>query len=494
MDDRATRICDALGVSREEAFYYLEAYRGDVDAAIEACRSKSLPLPLPSPTVQSSLGNEKSASEAPDIPPLMTDSDQSSNQPPGPQEEQPPQSRPEKIKAFCEAALGASLDEAVRYLERRKWNIQEAVGDFFDECRPTPSQRKSNRPVYPPPVGGSNAPLTIGRSHPQDASALTGLFQNTQGSGNSTQTSEENPSPPRDAVDRICNAASVSREEALFYLEGFKWEFDTAMEACRTKTLPPVNETAEAPPTLQPQSINEQLISQRQSNNEQLIRSFQVVAVGTTREVAIAYLEACGWDVDQAVSFCIEGSSVEEAYSASIMSLMKTKDALHSLKGSLPSQSQFEASCSQIGSSSSSINACPTETQVSREEAGEDKVTVAIPGMGSSHVDGNAVEEVSSTETFPDPFAIQDRTIVGAPTAPTTITVSIVLADDGSGASIDLPFRSNQTVRDIRNAIDERTPENDRDYYLQSMTGVEYKDMDTTVHRINQGGSTILLQ
>ena len=45
-------------------------------------------------------------------------------------------------------------------------------------------------------------------------------------------------------------------------------------------------------------------------------------------------------------------------------------------------------------------------------------------------------------------------------TAPSTVMISIRLAD-GIGTTLELPFRSNQTIRDIRNAIDQRYPDND---------------------------------
>ncbi|KAF2567290.1 hypothetical protein F2Q68_00024602 [Brassica cretica] len=118
----------------------------------------------------------------------------------------------------------------------------------------------------------------------------------------------------------------------------------------------------------------------------------------------------------------------------------------------------------------------PTETQKSLEEAGEGDVTVAIPGMVSSQVDGKAVEEGSSTETVPDP-----------------IMITISLADT-SGASLELPFRSDQTVRDIRNAIDQRYPNNDRGYFLESGDGLRYMDWNVTVYRVTRGDSTTLLQ
>ena len=100
---------------------------------------------------------------------------------------------------------------------------------------------------------------------------------------------------------------------------------------------------------------------------------------------------------------------------------------------------------------------------------------------------GKAVEEGSSTEIVPDDN--RDRTTVES------IMITISLADT-SGASLELPFRSDQTVRDIRDRIAWFRPEDKKDYYLKSDTGVEYRDLDTTVHRITSGsfGSKILHQ
>ncbi|CDY17127.1 BnaA05g10610D [Brassica napus] len=152
--------------------------------------------------------------------------------------------------------------------------------------------------------------------------------------------------------------------------------------------------------------------------------------------------------------------------------------------GSLPSQSQFDDSYVSSG---------PTETQKSLEEGGEGDFTVAIPGMASSQVDDKAVEEGSSAETVPDPFANRDRTTVETQAAPSTIMITIRLAD-GIGTTLELPFRSNQTISDIRNAIDQRYPDNDRGYNLQSMDGVDYMDWNVTVYRVTRHDSRTLMQ
>lgn len=95
------------------------------------------------------------------------------------------------------------------------------------------------------------------------------------------------------------------------------------------------------------------------------------------------------------------------------------------------------------------------------------------------------VEEDLGTELSPVPI-----------TTTTTIELEIILDVGGSGIQVWIPFRSDQTVRDIRKRIDWFRPNDKRDYYLKSDTGVEYRDLDTTVHIITSGsrGSTILHQ
>lgn len=81
-------------------------------------------------------------------------------------------------------------------------------------------------------------------------------------------------------------------------------------------------------------------------------------------------------------------------------------------------------------------------------------------------------------------------------TTTSTVELEIILDDGESGVQVWILFRSDQTVRDIRNRIAWFRPEDKKDYYLKSDTGVEYRDLDTTVHRITSGsfGSKILHQ
>nr|VDD06810.1 unnamed protein product [Brassica oleracea] len=381
-----------------------------------------------------------------------------------------------------------------------------------------------------------------------------------------------------DPLKQICDELGVCTEEALFYLEGFRWDLNAATEACRSKTLP--------------SSENERTAAEEQRRNDKIARF--VVATGATVKEARYYLSRENWNVDNAcLSFLAlshddhtEGrnerpdtthdvlSKVPQFHNTSTNlrigspppsartpplelkpeSIKRFRDVVsdassqavidclndckgnaehaiqyfyevYSLKNETPPESlPDEIKEERIASFSSMTGETrhvakvylekymwnldqaidyffepsdPSETQKSLEEAGEGDVTVAIPGMASSQVDGKAVEEGSSTETVPDPFANRDRrTTVETQAAPSTITLTINLADT-SGASLELPFRSNQTLRDIRNAIDQRYPDNDRGYVLQSGDGVDYMDWNITVYRVStltRGDSTTLLQ
>ncbi|CAH8389308.1 unnamed protein product [Eruca vesicaria subsp. sativa] len=205
--------------------------------------------------------------------------------------------------------------------------------------------------------------------------------------------------------------------------------------------------------------------------NEEHIGTF-VKMTGASREDAIANLEHFKWNVNQAVEFYKENGYSAELISALSFSLTENKDPP---LPSMGTQSQLDASSG------------PMETESSLEKGGEGDVTVANPGMAKAHVKGKAVEEGSSAG------ASRDRTTVETQTAPSTIVMTISLAD-GRGTELELPLRLNQTIRDIRNAIDQRYPDNDRSYYLQSIGGEVYMDWDTTVDRVSTGGCRVLLQ
>lgn len=127
MTDLARRICDELKVCREEAILYLEGFDWDLDAAMEACRSKN--LNFPSLAVEPPAEKEESSPEVRSELP-STDS----------------HSRDELIAQFVSFAAGSDTQDATSYLERSDWDLQRAVSQFCAERRrPTASQRKMNR-------------------------------------------------------------------------------------------------------------------------------------------------------------------------------------------------------------------------------------------------------------------------------------------------------------------------------------------------------------
>ncbi|KAG7568546.1 UBA-like superfamily [Arabidopsis thaliana x Arabidopsis arenosa] len=351
-----------------------------------------------------------------------------------------------------------------------------------------------------------------------DVPIMSSSQEQIQGSSCSAQNKEDHPPPYN--LDRICSETGVCRDEALYYLESFDSDLATAIEACRSKTLPPlkvrsspvvsVNEISAVPewesPTARPLVMNSRRISNEMriqpeqlppkieelssGSNAAKIKDFCDI-VGTHPDVAVAYLDRCKWHVQDAINYFMdEGELPTTGFSEDV-----TSNPPVPLIG-LPSQSQFQASRS---SSPSLMNIDPTRTEESLRDGSDESVTVANLPMVSSQVNnklkGNAVEEDSCMETFHDPLTIQDRKSVGHEAAPTTITLTIYLTDGGSVIPVDIPFRSDQTVRDIRNAIDERTPDNDRDYYLQSVGGEDdCRDMNATVGKICKSGFTTLHQ
>lgn len=140
-------------------------------------------------------------------------------------------------------------------------------------------------------------------------------------------------------LNQICNKNGVSREEALYYFEGFDWDFASAMEACRIKTLPPVTDKSspavsvtekltavEAPAT--PVKINSRrictqdpsiwpsrMIDSGQVSNQvpnppmelssevkkERVDQFRDVAYGLSLQEVVTFLDRFNWDVAMAL-------------------------------------------------------------------------------------------------------------------------------------------------------------------------------------------------
>ncbi|CAN8285230.1 unnamed protein product [Cochlearia groenlandica] len=278
-----------------------------------------------------------------------------------------------------------------------------------------------------------------------------------------------------DPVKIICDELKVSREEALYYLEGFNWELNPAIEACRTKTLPQIRAKSSYAPPQSPQTPP--------STQPQLIASFCGLT-GAETEKAVATLDYFGWDVNTAAGRYLEGFVVPPPPSSTNLNF--SLDDIPPLTGLVDTKIDWPNMYKSFESltSSSSMGAYPTKTEKPLKEAAAEHISMDIPQIASLQVSGKAVEEDSYRSTTLGPKTAQT----------TTITLTIILADGGSGTEVELPFRSDQTVRDIREAIEERTSNNDGNYVLQSRLGDEYRDLTTTVLKLNTAGSTTLIQ
>ncbi|KAF8092582.1 hypothetical protein N665_0411s0041 [Sinapis alba] len=597
MTDRARRICDELKVCREEAIFYLEGFDWNLDAAMEACRSKT--LQLPSLKVESPPEKEKSSPKVLSPLPSTTGS----------------QSRNELIVQFFNFAVGSDIQDATSYLERNDWDLQRAVLQFGNERRPTPFQRKLNRKLgrlnsqqyLHDETSAAAETLELMRKEqvPKATPLMVSSQLKVQESTSLVQDGEEKLSPVKEFAETPPSSMSssqreeesiksffkvaigASREAAIACLSHCKWNQDDAISyffgdyteatpgtiqestspvQTREEKLSPVKESAEAPPSSMsssqlPYSPEEQLSQLK----EEIIKSFRDVVIVASRKAAKACLSHCKWDPEDAISYFFgdyteanpgiawsqaDGKAVDR--DSSTESLEEAKSHVKIQESSSPTQTRkdsrtssnqlqssreqhsqlndelinsfveladgvvtrdvatvyltlsnwnvekafsclLEETSSQVqashgspnknyleedetGSSSSSSNADPTETGAVPEDASSQVV---------ENVKDKDVEEDLGTELSPVPI-----------TTTTTIELEIILDVGGSGIQVWIPFRSDQTVRDIRKRIDWFRPNDKRDYYLKSDTGVEYRDLDTTVHIITSGsrGSTILHQ
>ncbi|CAN7010127.1 unnamed protein product [Brassica oleracea var. botrytis] len=600
MADPLKQICDELGVCTEEALFYLEGFRWDLNAATEACRSKTLP----------SSENERTAAEE--------------------------QRRNDKIARFV-VATGATVKEARYYLSRENWNVDNACLSFLALSHDDHTEGSSNEPWYLHGFSGNERPdtthdvlskvpqfhntstnLRIGSPPPSartpplelkpesikrfrdvvsDASSQAVIDCLNDCKGNAEHAiqyfyevySLKNETPPESLPDeikeeRIASFSSMTgetRHVAKVYLEKFMWNLDQAIdyffepsdpsetqkslevagegdvtvaipgmassqvdgkaveEGSSTETVPDpfanrdrrtTVETQAAPSTITLEDAAGAFCAHRYDKPEKKskpvplshdgghtepqfhststnlrsppwvstvpfqlaqkrINHFHDVVSAASSKAVIDCLNDCKGDVDAAILYFDDVYSkknsteclphgVKEARIASFSSMTRATRQV--------AQAYLEKYMWDLDQAIDYFfEPSDSETQKSLEEAGEGDVTVAKPGMASSQVDGKAVEEGSSTETVPDDN--RDRTTVES------IMITISLADT-SGASLELPFRSDQTVRDIRNAIDQRYPNNDRGYVLESGDGLRYMDWNVTVYRVTRGESTTLFQ
>lgn len=101
-----------------------------------------------------------------------------------------------------------------------------------------------------------------------------------------------------DPLRQICDELEVCKEEALFYLEGFRWDLNAAMEACRSKTLP-------SPAPAQPPSENQRIAAEEQRRNEKIARFIDLSNGSSSVADATKYLSDNNWSLEHAArAFC----------------------------------------------------------------------------------------------------------------------------------------------------------------------------------------------
>ncbi|CDY17124.1 BnaA05g10640D [Brassica napus] len=589
MTDRARRICDELRVCREEAIFYLEGFDWDLDAAMEACRSKT--LDLPSLTVEPPPEKEKSSPKVQSPLPSTTTGSQSRN---------------ELIVQFINFAVGSDVQDATSYLERNDWDLDRAVLQFCDERRPTPSQRKLNRklgrlvelirqfldfrvlvflclslcseeeqvPKAIPPMVSSHMKVQESTSLVQDREdKLSPVKESAEGTLSSVSSSQLTNTPEEqlsqwkeEGIKSFFKVAiKASREAAIACLSHCKWNQEDAIsyffgdytEAIQDSTSP-VKESAVAVPSSMSSS---QLMSwpeeQLSRLKEKIIKSFRDVVMVASREDAEAYLDYGEWNQEDAISYFYgdyaeanpeiarsqaDGKAVDE--DSRIKSLEEASGAKSHVKiqeSSSPTQTREDSrkssreqrsqwkdelihsfleladgvtrevatvyltlsnwnveeafsflleESSQVLASHGSPNknySEEDETGSSSSSSKADSTDTGNATVASSQADENVKDKDVEEELSPAPITT---------TTTSTVELEIILDNGESGVQVWILFRSDQTVRDIRNRIAWFRPEDKRDYYLKSDTGVEYRDLDTAVHSITSGsrGSTILHQ
>ncbi|RID61990.1 hypothetical protein BRARA_E01093 [Brassica rapa] len=498
MTDRARRICDELRVCREEAIFYLEGFDWDLDAAMEACRSKT--LDLPSLTVEPPPEKEKSSPKVQSPLPSTTTGSQSRN---------------ELIVQFISFAVGSDVQDATSYLERNDWDLDRAVLQFCDERRPTPSQRKLNRKLgrltlhhfiykgatHMKPYTWHSYPLPLLSSSCQNGSSVR---------DQDASTFEEEQVPK--AIPPMVSSHMKVQESTSLVQDG-------------EEKLSLVKESAEG--TLSSVSSSqltntpEEQLSQWK---EEGIKSFFKVAIKASREAAIACLSHCKWNQEDAISYFF--GDYTEAIQDSTSPVKESAVAVPSSMSSSQLMSWPEEQLSRLKeeiiksfrdvvmvASREDAEACLDYGEWNQKDAISyffRDYAEANPEIARSQADGKAVDEEAGGGYFSKAKAkahvkenVKDEDVEEelspAPittTTTSTVELEIILDDGESGVQVWIIFRSDQTVRDIRNRIAWFRPEDKRDYYLKSDTGVEYRDLDTTVHSITSGsrGSTILHQ
>ncbi|KAJ4891508.1 ubiquitin-associated (UBA)/TS-N domain-containing protein-related [Raphanus sativus] len=544
MTDHARRICDELKVCREEAILYLEGFDWDLDAAMEACRSKN--LNFPSLAVESPPEKEESSPYS--------------------------QSRDELIAQFVSFAVGSDTQDATSYLERSDWDLQRAVSRFRDERRrPTASQRKVNRKLgrlnmqrylqdetsvavgtlkelmrgekvpkaIPPLVSSSHLKVQESTSLVQDGEEKLSPVKESA-SAEALPSSMMSSSQPEEKLSQweeegiksfFKVAIGASREAAIACLSHSKWNQDDAISyffgdhaETSQESTSPVKESAEALLSSSMSSI--QLTNspdEEQLLKEEIVKSFRDVVIVASRKAAEACLSHCNWNQEDAVSyFFADYTAANPEIAWSQADIQESSRPIQFREAPRTSSNQLQSSREPLSQSNDELIDIFVQAAggvVTRDVATSyltlnnwnvEKAFSCLleeDGTGSSSSSSNADSTETGNATIASSQAdenVKDRDVEGdlgtglspVPVTTTLVELEIILDDGGSGSEVWILVRSDQTVRDVRNKIGVFRPEDERDYYLKSNTGVEYRDLDTTVHSITSGscGSTTLHQ
>ncbi|KFK31092.1 hypothetical protein AALP_AA6G067100 [Arabis alpina] len=345
------------------------------------------------------------------------------------------------INTFLGLASGATREEAITYLKSANWEVLQAFNDFLNQ-NIQESDQENNR--------GNQGHLKEGNIGSSSSSSFIADPAETGSSFNETGLVNVHVAGHGIATSQVGNqnvqeSRGPGRNQETSMSEA---SIETVIDSRRTSNqLPSWPNQLPSWPNQLPSWPNQPQL------DDDVIHSFMKF-VGATREDAIACLNHCNGYVKPAVNYYREGYLKE----------------------------------GEIRSSTRSVTADPTKTgSPFKEAAGLVDVHVAVSGIAESQVAKNwkpeAVDKDSNIETGPDPLASQEM-----------ITLQVTLSDVRNGTEESMTFRSDQTVRDIRNRIQELRPDCNKDYFLMSVEGEIYDDLNTTVQRIHSRGTTKLLQ
>ncbi|KAG2289233.1 hypothetical protein Bca52824_048837 [Brassica carinata] len=476
MTDRARRIGDELRVCREEAIFYLEGLDWDLDAAMEACRSKTLNLP----------------------------------------------SRDRAVLQFCDERRPTPSQRKVNRKLGRLNSQQYSQDDETSAAVGTLVEliREEQVPKAIPPMVSSHMKVQESTSLVQDGEEKLSLVKESAEGTLSSVSSSQLTNAPEEQLSQWKEESiksffkvdiGASRDAAIACLSHCKWNQEDAIcyffgdytEAIQESTSP-VKESAVAVPS---SMSSRQLMSwpedQLSRLKEKIIKSFRDVVIVASREDAEACLDYGEWNQEDAISYFFGDyaeANPEIARSQADGKAVDEDSRIKSLEEASGAKSHVK-----IQESSSPTQTREDSRKSSREQRSQwkdelihsflelaDGVTREVATVYLTLSNWNVEEafsflleessQVLASHGSPNKnYSEEDETGSSSSSskADSTDTGNATVAS--SQADVWILFRSDQTVRDIRNRIAWFRPEDKRDYYLKSDTGVEYRDLDTAI-------------